>query len=131
VRYDVFLKLIQPHAKDLRYSNQKFVNIKGDPFNILGVVTVDVTLENFDETFQVELFVLKEFQITYDIIFGRDFIGKEKFTITCESKSTDLDRIEGVVNLFKALPLYVETDSLRLDKVLNDVVTDYEFLVIT
>jgi len=60
--------LIQPHAKDLRYSNRKFVNIKGDPFNILGVVTVDVTLEDFEESFQVELYVLKEFRISYDII---------------------------------------------------------------
>jgi len=89
-------------------------------------VTVDVTLGNFDETFKVELFVLKEFQISYDIIFGRDFIGKEKFTITCESKGTGLDHIKSDVNLFKALPLYVEDDSSRLEKILNDIVIDYE-----
>jgi len=118
--------LIQLYDKDLRYSNRKFVNIKGDPFDILGVVTIDVTLEDFEESFQVELFVLKEFRISYDIIFGRDFIGKQKFTITCVSKGTGTDHIEGDVNLFKALPLYVEDDGARVEKILNDIVIDCE-----
>jgi len=55
VRYDVFLRLIQSHAKNLKHTNRKFVNIKGDPFNILGVVSVDIKLENLIDTFQIKL----------------------------------------------------------------------------
>jgi len=126
VNYDVFLKLIQPYDKELRQSNRKFVNIKGDPFNILGVVIVDVTLEDFEESFQVELFVLKEFRISYDIIFGRDFIGKQNLSISCVSKGLHMDHIEGDVNLFKTLPLYAEDNSARVEKILKDIVIDYE-----
>jgi len=126
VKCDIFLKLIQPRVKNLKYSNRKFVNTKGDPFNIVGVVTVDISLENFVDTFRIELFVLKEFLVSYDIILGRDFIGKEKFIITCDKKSADLDHVENDVNLFKALPLHVEDGGLRLEKVLDDIVIDYD-----
>jgi len=34
VRHDVFLNLIQPRVSNLKCSNRKFVNIKGDPFDV-------------------------------------------------------------------------------------------------
>jgi len=126
VNYDVFLKLIQPYDKELRQSNRKFVNIKGDPFNIFGVVIVDVTLEGFETAFQVELFILKEFRISYDIIFGRDFIRKQNLAISCVSKGLHTDHLEGDVNLFEVLPLYAEDNSARVEKILKDIVIDYE-----
>jgi len=126
VKHDVFLKLILPYDKNLKQSNRKFVNIKRELFDIFGVVSVKVMLENYREPFQVELFVLKEFQISFDIIFGRDFIRKERFTITCVNKVIDTDRTESDTNLFEALPLYVEDDDSRVEKILSDTVIDFE-----
>jgi len=113
VRHDIFLKLIQPCVSSLKCSNRKFVNIKGDPFDVLGVVIVDIALENFVNTFQVELFVLQESLIAYDIILGRDFIGKQKFLITCNKENAGLDQMGTNANLFEALPLCVENDGTQ------------------
>jgi len=100
VKHDLYLKLIQSRVNNLEYSNRKFVNIKGDPFDIASVITVDIALENFANTLRIALFVLKESQIPYDIILGRDFIAKEKFLITCDKKIAGLGMREKTIQIY-------------------------------
>jgi len=124
VKHDVFLNLIQPRVSNLKRSNRKFVNIKGDPFDVLGVVTVDIELRNLNNTFQIDLFVLHESLIAYDIILGRDFIGKEKFLITCTKENNGLNQMRDVANLFEALPFCVVDKGTQLDKIMDNIEAD-------
>jgi len=124
IKYDLYLNLIRSRVGNLDYTNRKFVNIKGDPFNLAGVVTIDIELENFNDSFRVELYVLRESMISYDMILGRDFIGKEKFLITCDKINAPPDQIQSNAMLFEALPLYVENDCTQLSETLDNVLAE-------
>jgi len=61
---------------------------------------IDLVLDKFSEIFQIELYILKESLISCDIILGRNFIGKEKITITCDTANAEMDQKKTDVNLF-------------------------------
>jgi len=115
----------------LKTTNRKFVNIKGDPFDIVGTVTVDLQLDKFSEMFQIiyilrELYILRESLISCDLILGRDFIGKEKIAITCDTVNAEVDQKKTDSNLFMNLPLYVEDHDSQLKKQLSIIEIDYD-----
>jgi len=70
---------------------RKFINIKGESLDIVGVVSINFILDKFNKVFEAKLFVLKESLFVCDIIFGRDFIEKGNFVISCNNPDAGLD----------------------------------------
>jgi len=124
IKFDVFLKLIQPRIKSLKNTLRRFVNIKGEPLDIVGVVSIQLILDKFNEAFETELFVLKESLIACDIILGRDFIEKGNFVISCNNLEAGLDHENENINLLDCLPLFVDGHTSRLEEILDNISVD-------
>lgn len=105
VKLNVYDKYIVSSGIAIQRVENRYINLDKRPLDIKGSVNVKITLSlipNFE--FVVNLNVLREEIFEGDIILGRDFLRKQRFTLFC----TLYDEGEQVAaNLFSHLPLNV------------------------
>lgn len=128
VKYNVYLKEIEPLGYSLVASERKFVNIKSLPLDVIGMVTVDLTLRLLkNKKMTVQLYVIRDQAFASDFIFGREFILQEKLTLIYRLHEAQSDDRIDTVTLFEQLPLdveeYVATD---LKNKLKDCEIDFD-----
>lgn len=108
LKIDCFDKFVKSRDK-LLVSTRRFRNISKETLSVLGSVKTRVTFELFGaREFNIELFVIGDGLFETDLIIGREFLDKERFTYIYKSQL--LDSKTNPVTLFAQLPLNIEIE---------------------
>jgi len=128
VKLSIYEQFIKPNNQ-MSYTNRKFVNIKKLPLDVVGIVTVDLSLQLLkNKKMLVELYVIRDQAFATDIILGREFILKQKLTVVYKLHDIPTEKEVVSADLFSQLPLDVTehpTDYLK-DK-LQNIEVDFDW----
>lgn len=127
VKFSAYLKFIAPYQIALKSSSRNFRNLTNNPLDILGIVTIDLSLEQLRKTNLIaDLYIMKNTSFEADIILGREFLEKNKLTLVynpiVEDESTK-------ANLFALLPLSIqEINSSKndLEQIIEQCLIDHD-----
>jgi len=108
VKYTTYRTIIKPFNIKLEPTDRKFINLKNSPLEIIGTVTIKLTLRQLKGlNLTAELFIIRDQAFSADLIFGREFIAKGKLTVIYRLHEAALDQTHEKVGLFAQLPLNV------------------------
>jgi len=100
VKLSIYEQFIKPYNQ-MSYTNRKFVNIKKLSLDVVGIVTVDLSLQLLkNKKLSVELYVIRDQAFATDIILGREFILKQKLTVVYKLHDTPTEKEVVSANLF-------------------------------
>lgn len=127
VKLNVYNKHIELFVKKLNKTNRFFVNVRGSPLNVVGVVPVELPLNVLKgKKITVNLYVIKESSFDSDIILDREFIRIHKFTLIYKLHDTENEGQNAHVDLMANLPLLVEdSDPNSISEIMKETQIDY------